>query len=768
MISPDLEMSLNLAVSEAARRGHEYVTIEHVLYALLQNDSAVKAIKACGGNIERSRDRIEKFFDEHMASGALKPGQMPQPTLGFQRVIQRAAQHVRSAGKDRIRGENILISLFSERDSFAVYILQQEEITRFDVVNFVSNGVYKTGAKATDDVPQLPASESETGEQFQPEDRDHPTEEPSSDDKKSALALYTIDLCARARDGKIDPLVGRERELERAMQVLCRRKKNNPLFVGEAGVGKTALAEGLALKIVRGDVPEMLKSSEIYSLDMGALIAGSKFRGEFEQRLKGVILGLKKKTRAILFIDEIHTVIGAGAVSGGAMDASNLLKPVLASGEIRCMGSTTFKEYRSQFEIDHALSRRFQKIDVDEPTPEETIQILKGLKAKYESFHGVKYSNEILKTMVDLAVRHLREKKLPDKAIDVMDEVGAVYSLKGKKPNKSQKVTVEEVERVVSKMAKIPITKVTSAEKMELRNLNQRLKSQVFGQDKAIDMLSSVITLSKSGLGNPEKPIGSFLFAGPTGVGKTEVARQLAEILGISFFRFDMSEHMEKHTVARLIGAPPGYVGFEQGGRLTDAINANPHAVVLFDEIEKAHPDVQNILLQILDHGTLTDSSGRPTNFRNTIIILTTNAGAREMMQSSIGFGRPAATIQESGSSDSLKEFFSPEFRNRLDATVLFNPLPFETIIQVVDKFVAAIAKKLSEKNIVLDVDDSVKRWIAEQGYSPTLGARPLDRMVQEKIAKPLSEHVLFGELTRGGKAKVTLNNNELKFTFAS
>jgi len=765
MISPDLELSLNLAVSEAARRGHEYVTIEHILYALLQNDSAIKAIRACGGNIEKSREHIEKFFEEHLQAGALKPGQMPQPTIGFQRVIQRAAQHVRAAGKDRIKGENILVSIFSERDSFAVYILQQEEISRFDVINFVSHGIYKTGVDAMTDIPKLPQS-----------DLDAPAAEPVTEEKsaeeeksssRSPLALYTVDLCARARDGKIDPLIGRDNEIERTMQILCRRRKNNPLFVGEAGVGKTALAEGLALRISQGEVPEMLKDSTIYSLDMGSLLAGTKFRGDFEQRIKGVIQALKKKTRAILFIDEIHTVIGAGSVGGGALDASNLLKPALASGEIRCIGSTTFKEFRNHFETDHALTRRFQRIDLDEPSVDETIEIIKGLKVKYELYHKIKLSAEVIRSAVDLSVRYLRDKKLPDKAIDVIDEVGAVYSLRGQQQeDKPSKVTISDVEEVVSKMSKIPLQKITASDKAELKNLEDRVKKVVFGQDAAIDALGAVIKLSKSGLGNPDKPIGSFLFAGPTGVGKTEVAKQLGEVLGIHFLRFDMSEYMEKHAVSRLIGAPPGYVGFEQGGLLTDSVNKNPHAVILFDEFEKSHPDMQNILLQVFDHGTLTDSNGRVTDFRNTIIILTTNAGAREMTGSSIGFGRPTTTIQETGESDALKDAFSPEFRNRLDAVVMFAQLPLEIILQVVDKFVGSIQKKLLGKKVHLEVSQEARKWIAEKGYSPKYGARPLDRMVQEKIAKPLSEQILFGELTKGGNVTVTVEKDELKFDY--
>ncbi len=759
MINHDLEISLNLAVSEAARRGHEYVTIEHVLYALLQNESATRAVRACGGSVDKTRLEIEEFFQEHLLSGILKAGQMPQPTVGFQRVIQRAAQQVRASGKERIKGENILVSIFSERDSFAVYLLQKQHISRFDIINYISHGIYKTGvdqideAKVDDLKTQKPVSD------FDEEDSD-----PSN---KSFLALYTVDLCARAVEGKIDPLIGRRNEVERLVQILCRRRKNNPLLVGDAGVGKTALVEGLALKITEKSVPDFLKDAKIYSLDMGTLLAGTKFRGDFEQRLKGIVGELKKKRHAILFIDEIHTVIGAGSVGGGTMDASNLLKPALSSGEIRCMGSTTFKEFRNFFENDHALSRRFQRVDIDEPSGDDTIEILKGLKSKYEQFHNIQLSVEAIKLAVDLSMRYLRDKKLPDKAIDVIDEVGAVYTLKGSKTSdKPKKVSLSDIETVVAKMAKVPLQKINQSQKDDIRNLEGRLKSVVFGQDSAIEALVSVIKVSKSGLGSIDRPIGSFLFAGPTGVGKTEVAKQLAETMAISFVRYDMSEYMEKHTVSRLIGAPPGYVGFDQGGLLTDSINKNPYSVVLFDEIEKAHPDMQNILLQVLDHGTLTDSNGRETDFRNTIIILTTNAGAREMTSGSIGFNRPIFTALE-GENETLKITFSPEFRNRLDRVVTFNQLDTAMIAQVVDKFIKQLQLKLYAKKVVLTADDKARAWIAKTGYSAIYGARPIARLIQDKIANPIAEHILFGKLEKGGNCLVTNVEGEPELSFA-
>lgn len=764
MISHDLEISLNLAVSEAARRGHEYVTIEHILFALLQNDSAIKAMRACGGSVEVTRGKLEDFFSEHIPSGVLRSGQMPQPTVGFQRVIQRAAQHVRSAGKDRIRGENILISMFSERDSFAVYILQQQNITRFDVINYVSHGLAKLPEDAGRDDDKLIPSSEDTDE---PASRDS-RQEPSDDDgqpggSRDPLAQWAVNLNEQAKAGKIDPLVGREEEVERCVQVLCRRRKNNPLLVGDPGVGKTAIAEGIAWKIVQGDIPSPMKDAVIYSLDMGSLLAGTKFRGDFEQRLKSVVKAIRKKPNAILFIDEIHTVVGAGQVSGGTMDASNLLKPALSSGDVRCIGSTTFKEFRQHFEADAALSRRFQKIDIEEPSTDNTVKILKGLRSRYEEHHHAKFPDDVLKMAVELSVKYLRDKKLPDKAIDVIDEVGASFALTGhnKQSAKVKRATIEDVQKVIARMARVPAEKISSAARQELRDLSTRLKGVVFGQNDAVDAITDMIKMSRSGLGNPEKPIASFLFAGPTGVGKTEVAKQLANMLGIEFIRFDMSEYMERHAVSRLIGAPPGYVGFEQGGLLTDAVNKSPHAVLLLDEIEKAHPDMQNILLQVFDHGTLTDNNGRKTDFRNTIIIMTTNAGARDLLQGNIGFGRPSMAFEE-GELKAVKDLFSPEFRNRLDGIITFKPLPKDVVLMIVDKFLDEIGQRLSSKKIEIKVSKKLRSWLAEKGYDVSYGARPLGRLIQDKIKKPISEELLFGKLAKsGGKITLDLDDSE-------
>lgn len=782
MISHELEVSLNLAVSEAARRGHEYVTVEHVLFALLQNDTAIKALRACGGSVDYTRQKLEEFFDEHIPAGTLRPGQMPQPTIGFQRVIQRAAQHVRAAGKDKIKGENLLVALFSERDSFAVYFLQQQHISRFDVINYISHGIAKPGEASEPGSespggsgPEQPIGRIGEGERSDPQPREDDDESETGpaerQNGRDPLALYAVDLCARAREGLIDPLIGRDLEIERTVQVLCRRRKNNPLLVGDAGVGKTAIAEGLALRITENRIPTPLKGATIYSLDMGSLLAGSRFRGDFEQRLKGLLASIKKKKNAILFIDEIHTVIGAGSVSGGTLDASNLLKPSLANGTLRCIGSTTFKEFRSHFETDHALVRRFQKIDIDEPSIEDTISILKGLKSRYEEHHKVKYSPDALRGAVELSARYLRDKKLPDKAIDVIDEVGAAASLArdSLKSTKIRTITLDDVQTVVAKMARIPPQKVSSSDKTALKDLDHRLKSVVFGQDAAIDALASAIKLSRSGLGSEEKPIGSFLFAGPTGVGKTEVAKQLASIMGIEFIRFDMSEYMERHTVSRLIGAPPGYVGFDQGGLLTDAVNKNPHAVLLFDEIEKAHGDLQNILLQVMDHGTLTDNNGRQTDFRNTIIIMTTNAGAREMMHGSIGFTRtPGMSPNEKGDLEAIKSAFAPEFRNRLDVVIYFQSLPRPVILSVVDKFTKDVVTKLAAKKVDVTIDDLARQYLADKGFDPSFGARPLARLIQNEIAKPLAEEVLFGKLAKGGSVKISVSGDgpEKKLSF--
>ena len=771
MISPELEVSLNLAVTEASRRGHEFVTVEHILYALLLNDAAAKALRACGGNIEVTRQYIEDYFVENYTSELLSAGQMPQPTLAFQRVIQRAAQHVRAAGKDQIGGDNLLVSIFSERESFAVYFLKKQNITRFDVLNYIAHGVAKSGVDFDEDTADggprsLPPGDGQPSEEEEATSSVGEEEAREGRQGKEPLKLYTVDLVARARAGKIDPLIGRAAELERTVQVLCRRRKNNPLYVGDAGVGKTAIAEGLALRIADGKVPDPLKDAEIYSLDMGSLLAGSRFRGDFEQRLKDLMKALAKRKKAILFIDEIHTVIGAGSVSGGALDASNLLKPALSSGQLRCIGSTTYKEYRQHFKNDHALARRFQKIDVDEPSLDDTIKILRGLKSRYEDHHNVVYTTEALRSAAELAQRHLRERKLPDSAIDVIDEAGAAFALKPRKgqSGKTPRVTPTDIQAIVAKMARIPAQKVNATDRESLKNLADELKKVVFGQDLAIDALSAAIKLARSGLRDEEKPIGSFLFAGPTGVGKTEVAKQLATIMGVEFVRYDMSEYMERHAVSRLIGAPPGYVGFDQGGLLTEAINKSPHAVLLLDEIEKAHPEIQNILLQVMDHGTLTDANGRETDFRNVIIIMTTNAGARELLHGSIGFKREVGV--GSGESQAVKDMFSPEFRNRLDAIISFNPLSEDIILLVVDKFVAELSRRLAKQRVVLAISESARRYLAQKGYDPAYGARPLNRLIQDKLKKPLADELLFGKLTGGGEVNVDLDGDELSFKF--
>ncbi|HET9239335.1 MAG TPA: ATP-dependent Clp protease ATP-binding subunit ClpA [Oligoflexus sp.] len=756
MLSPDLEISLNLAVSEATRRGHPYVTVEHILYALLHNATAREAIEACGGSIDNVRRDLESFFEEHIDNNSLRSGQLPQPTIGFQRVIQRAAQHVQSAGKEKIQGANVLVAIFSEKDSFAVFYLEKEKITRLDVIQYLSHGVSKNADE--------PGSDPEdSSSRFLPGQSEDEGEAPSKD----PLGKFAVDLVERARQGKIDPLIGRDFELERIMQVLCRRRKNNPLFVGDAGVGKTALAEGLALKVVNNEVPEALRGLKVFSLDMGSLIAGSKFRGDFEQRLKGVIKALQKTPKHVLFIDEIHTIIGAGAVGGGALDASNILKPALASGDVRCMGSTTFKEYRNHFENDHALARRFQKIDIEEPSRDDALKILKGIKGQYEKHHNVHYSPAALQAAVDLSSRYITDRKLPDKAIDVIDEAAAAVALKGQNGKGNRTITAEMVQTVVAKMARIPISKVTVTERESLRDLDSRLKAKVFGQDRAIEALASAIKLSRSGLGDEDRPIGSFLFTGPTGVGKTEVAKQLAKTMGIEMIRFDMSEYMERHSVSRLIGAPPGYVGFDQGGLLTDAITKNPHAVLLLDEIEKAHPDMQNILLQVMDHGTLTDNNGRKADFRNVVIIMTTNAGAKELSQQSIGFDKGTkARAEGQGLSRAVKESFSPEFRNRLNAIITFGPLPQDVVQMVAKKFVEELNDKLAKKKVTLEFDQEAIAWLALKGYDEAYGARPIRRLVEEKVKQPLADELLFGEMSKGGVIHVSVKDDALHFAF--
>lgn len=745
MKSHELEVCLNLAVTEASHRGHEYVTVEHILFGLLVNEAAAEAIKACGGSITKTREMLEKYFNEHLEANRLEEGGIPQPTLGFQRVIQEALHLVRSAGKDAISGSQILVAVFSQKESFAAYFLESQDITRLDLLNYISHGIVRNYIGDGSD------KEQETEEGI-PSAGESDSEAKSSHKKRDALSLYTVDLNERARQGRIDPLIGRALESERMIQILARRRKNNPLLVGDAGVGKTAIVEGLAALVEADKVPKALKGSRIFALDMGLLVAGSKFRGDFEQRLKDVVAALKKIPRSILFIDEIHTLIGAGAVNSGALDASNLLKPVLSSGELRCIGSTTYKEFRSHFEADHALARRFQKIDVEEPSVEDTIKIVKGLKGQYESHHRVRYSNEALRAAVELANKYIKDRKLPDKAIDVMDEVGAASALKND-TDKPANIGVSNVQATVAKMARVPTQRISHSDKFALKNLEADLLHVIFGQDAAVKALVGAIKLSRSGLRSEGKPIGSFLFSGPTGVGKTELAKQLAFVLGVEFLRFDMSEYMEKHSVSRLIGAPPGYVGFDQGGLLTEAVNKNPHAVLLLDEIEKAHYDMQHVLLQVMDHGALTDANGRKVDFQNIILILTTNAGAKELSQGSIGFDRKPGDSE--GVSEAVKNTFSPEFRNRLDAIIPFAPLSREIVLMIVDKYLEELSLQLKAKGVTLEADVDAKNWLAEKGYDPAFGARPLARIVQENIKAPLSEMLLFGNLGKGGAAKV-------------
>jgi ATP-dependent Clp protease ATP-binding subunit ClpA len=742
MLSKELEFCLNAAFKEARAKQHEFMTVEHLLLALLDTPRVIEVLRACGADIEAMRHELLEYVDTNTPRLDL-PDPDVQPTLGFQRVLQRAVFHVQSSGRKEVSALNVLVAIFGEKESHAVYMLGQQGVARLDVVNYISHGI----SKVHEDEPQPGASEAAEDD------------EDSSKAGRSALDIYTSNLNQMAREGRIDPLIGREHEIERTIQILCRRRKNNPLFVGEAGVGKTALAEGLARLIVEEQVPDLLRDANVYSLDMGALIAGTKYRGDFEKRLKGVISELKRQPGAILFIDEIHTVIGAGAASGGVMDASNLIKPVLASGELKCIGSTTYQEYRGIFEKDRALARRFQKIDVPEPSVEETARILKGLRHKFEEHHEVKYSNKVLEVAADLASRYINDRHLPDKAIDVIDEAGANMRLRP--ANKRRKtISVQDVEDIVAKMARIPPKSVSTSDKENLRNLERDLKLVIYGQDKAIESLASAIKMSRSGLGNESKPIGSFLLAGPTGVGKTEITKQLALILGIEFLRFDMSEYMERHTVSRLIGAPPGYVGFDQGGLLTDAVLKHPHCVLLMDEIEKSHQEVFNLLLQVMDHGTLTDNNGRKADFRNVIIVMTTNAGAQDMSRPAIGF------TQADNSPDgmeAIRRLFSPEFRNRLDAIIHFNTLDPRTIARVVDKFVIELEGQLEQKGVVLDVDELARKLIAERGYDPKMGARPMARVIQEHIKRPLAEELLFGRLVHGGHVRVGVKNGEFE-----
>ncbi len=751
MISKELEGTLNVALKEAKRRRHEYVCLEHLLFALLQDKDASGAIINCGGDIERLRKSLEEFFNGQMQKLPDGLNQDPQQTLSFHRVLQRAVIHAQSAEKKEINGGNLLIAMFREPDSYAVYLLEEQGITRFDVVNYVSHGISKI---ATGDE----WSQGEQSEEEQSEEEGKPGR------RVKPLEAFAVNLVAKAQQGGIDPLIGRGDEIERTIHVLCRRRKNNPIYVGDPGVGKTAIAEGLALKIHHGEVPDALKDAVIYSLDMGALLAGTKFRGDFEARLKGVLAGLKKQKNAILFIDEIHTLVGAGATSGGSMDASNILKPALASGELKCIGSSTYHDYKSYFERDRALARRFQKIEISEPSIDEAYQILQGLKPHYEKHHGVHYSTAALHAAVELSAKHINDRKLPDKAIDVIDEVGAAVKILP--PDKRKKmIGAKDIEKIVAKIAKIPPRSVSTSDKEQLQNLDRDLKLTVFGQDAAIETLASTIKLSRSGLGLPEKPIGCFLFSGPTGVGKTEVAKQLAQVMGIEFIRFDMSEYMEKHTVSRLIGAPPGYVGFDQGGLLTDAINRNPYAVLLLDEIEKAHPDLFNILLQVMDHATLTDNNGRKADFRNIVLIMTTNAGAREMSGAPLGFG---ARSNAGKGKEAIEKMFSPEFRNRLDAMIVFNSLSMEIIERVVDKFIIELDQQLNEKKVFLQLTPNARRWLAERGYDPAFGARPMARLIQNEIKRVLADEILFGKLQNGGKVEVDEQEGKLTFGYSA
>jgi ATP-dependent Clp protease ATP-binding subunit ClpA len=745
-----LESTLHKALEAASSRRHEYATLEHLLLALVDDEHASKVMSACGVDLAEIKNTVAHYLDTELEALKVDQATDPSPTSGFQRVVQRAILHVQSSGRDEVTGANVLVALFSERESYAVYFLQQQDMSRLDAVSYISHGVGKGGTPTESTTPKGAEEEKATAKA-----------ETKSGKGESALKQFTVDLNEKAKAGKVDPLIGRGPEVDRTVQILCRRSKNNPLYVGDPGVGKTAIAEGLARKIVEGDVPEVLLPAVIYSLDMGALLAGTRYRGDFEERLKQVVNELEKLPDAILFIDEIHTVIGAGATSGGAMDASNLLKPALSGGTIRCIGSTTYKEFRNHFEKDRALLRRFQKIDVNEPTVEDTIKIIAGLRTAFEGHHHVKYTPDAIKAAVELSARYINDRKLPDKAIDVIDEVGAMQMLVP--PSKRKKViTPKEIEQVIATMARIPAKTVSSDDTRVLANIETDLKRVVFGQDKAIEVLSSAIKLSRAGLRDPEKPIGNYLFSGPTGVGKTEVAKQLAELLGIPLQRFDMSEYMERHSVSRLIGAPPGYVGYDQGGLLTDAVDQQPHSVLLLDEIEKAHPDLFNILLQIMDNGRLTDHHGKTVDFRNTILIMTTNAGASDMARESVGFGNLGG--REDVQEEAVKNLFTPEFRNRLDAIVPFGYLPPEVVARVVDKFILQLELQLADRHVHIQLDDESKAWLTERGYDKLYGARPMGRLIQEKIKQPLAEELLFGKLVHGGEVTVKLKDGELVF----
>lgn len=749
MISKDLEKSLNFAVQVAHEARHEFVTTEHLLLALLENNSAMSVLQACRADLDQMRSDLKLHLSDNIPQVEDQPEVKTQPSIGFQRVLQRAIVHVQSSGKTEVEGENVLVAMFSEQDSYAAYFLDQQNVTRFDAVSYISHGISKDG----EELEGLPYPEDQHVEGEVPEQKEGP------------LEAYTVNLNERAAEGFIDPLIGRDKEVERTIQILSRRRKNNPLYVGEAGVGKTAIAEGLAKKIVEEEVPSVLADAVVYSLDLGALLAGTKYRGDFEKRLKAVLKALEREEHAVLFIDEIHTIIGAGSASGGAMDASNLLKPALSSGQLKCVGSTTYQEYRGIFEKDRALSRRFQKIDVEQPTVDETVQILRGLKSRFEEHHEVTYTPESLSLAAELAERYINERFLPDKAIDVIDEAGARTRLFEREEGEIPVIDTEQIEEVVSFIARIPPKTVSASDVDSLKNLERDLKLVVFGQDEAIVNLSSAIKMSRSGLGKPDKPIGSFLFSGPTGVGKTEVTRQLAMTLGVELIRFDMSEYMERHTVSRLIGAPPGYVGFDQGGLLTDSVNKHPHAVLLLDEIEKAHPDVFNLLLQVMDHGTLTDNNGRKADFRNVIIVMTTNAGASAVSRNNMGFTKQDNAQDDMGA---IQKLFTPEFRNRLDSIVRFSPLGKEVIDKIVDKELLEVERQLLEKDVQMTVDSSARAWIAENGYDESMGARPLARLIQEEIKRGLADELLFGKLQKGGKVTISTEEGELSFEINS
>ena len=752
MLSRNLEKSLHRALALASDRNHEYATLEHLLMALTEDQDAIAVLRACGVDIDKLGGKLQQYLDQELSNLVVDQTEDPKPTASFQRVVQRAAIHVQSSGRQEVTGANVLVAMFSERESHAVFYLQEQEMSRFDAVNYISHGIAKVPGRSEGGPAQ---GTNGTGEEEESSER-------RSKPNNEALDTYCVDLNQKAVAGNIDPLIGRDAEIERTIQVLCRRTKNNPLYVGDSGVGKTALAEGLARRIVNDEVPDVLLEATIFALDMGALLAGTRYRGDFEERLKAVVSELEGHDNAILFIDEIHTVIGAGATSGGSMDASNLLKPALQSGTLRCIGSTTYKEYRSYFEKDRALVRRFQKIDVSEPTVEDAVKILRGLKPYYEKHHRVRYTAEAIRTAVELSARHINDRKLPDKAIDVIDEVGAAQMLVPTHRRKKL-ITVKDVEAVVAKIARIPPKSVSRNDQEALKNLDRDLKTVVFGQDTAIASLSSAIKLARAGLREPEKPIGCYLFSGPTGVGKTEVARQLALTMGIELVRFDMSEYMERHSVSRLIGAPPGYVGFDQGGMLTDAIDQHPHAVLLLDEIEKAHPDLFNILLQIMDHGKLTDHNGKSVDFRNTILIMTTNAGAAELAKPAIGFERE---IRIGEDEEAIKRMFTPEFRNRLDKTIQFAALPTDVVKLVVDKFVMQLEAQLEDRNVTIELTEEACDWLVKKGYDPTYGARPLARVIQEHIKTPLADELLFGKLAKGGMVSVGVEDGKLCFAY--